>query len=475
MKNKILSIIEEKPKHYATIIKRSPELLEWVMSNAVTKTDHLPSMIWSAVYGESLLCSSGNVKKLNRWGAGLAGCGPANKCSCTKKAISEQVSKSKNNTPKQDTTKSNQKRMKTMKEKYGVSFNSQRPEIKKIWTKPKISGDALSKLSDKTWLYSEYVDKHRTTVDIARELNVYYSTVAQYCIDHGFTIRRRSNYSLTEVDIKTFIESLGFVCESGNWDILKNKELDLYIPEKKIGIEVNGLYWHSFNPQNSITENPKRHLEKSELAEQAGVSVFHITDWEWQSKSEIIKSMLKSKLGCSEKIYARETSAVIISTAEARSFFDTNHLQGFIAAKYYVGLKLNDEIIMAVSIGKPRYKNDTMELYRMASKLNTTVVGGGSKLLAFVKNLINKPIISYCDRSKSSGRGYVAMGFTLLRKSPPGYFWTDGNEPISRYKCSKQKLKSWLKSYDETLSESENMFRANYRRYWDCGNYVFIQ
>ena len=40
---------------------------------------------------------------------------------------------------------------------------------------------------------------------------------------------------------------------------------------------------------------------------------------------------------------------------------------------------------------------------------------------------------------------------------------------ISRYKCQKSQLQKWLKTYDSTKTEAENMFLAKYRRYWDCG------
>ena len=85
----------------------------------------------------------------------------------------------------------------------------------------------------------------------------------------------------------------------------------------------------------------------------------------------------------------------------------------------------------------------------------------------------NVQIISYCDRSKSAGQGYLAMGFKFDRVTNPGYFWTEGNEVISRHKCNHKNLQKWLIGYDSTLTEFENMYNAKYRCYWDCGNFVF--
>lgn len=476
MRNIILDLIQTKPKHYVRLIRANQKMMDWVNQNSMVVSDKLAESIYSAINQVSNICDNGNIKKFDRWSTGFVGCGPANICKCTRDSISANVSSTKTKFSPEKTQKINTKRKVSMLCKYGVEYNSQRQEIKHIWKVPKISEEAHAKLSNKAWLYDEYIEKQRSSVDIARELKIYYSTVASYCIKHGFSIRRRSSYSLTEVEIKEYVESLGIVCESSNWDILGNKELDLYIPSKKIAIEINGLYWHSFNPENFSHEYENKHLDKTINSAEKGVALIHVTDWEWKNKKDIIKSILRSKLGGCDKIYARNTDIRSLTTSEARAFFDDNHLQGYIASSYYVGLYNNDSLVMAISAGANRFQKDgSIELHRLACIKNTTIVGGGSKLLKHLKKITDgKKLVSYCDRSKSTGNGYLKMGFTLERTSGPGYFWTDGNEIISRYQCTKQKLSKWLTTYDSSLSESENMFNAKFRRFWDCGNYVFV-
>ena len=475
MRDTILDLVKNKPKHYAVLVKRNPALSNWVNANALIQSESWASMIYSAVTATHNICEFGKTKKFDRWSTGYVGCGPANVCQCTKEAISKKVSDTKSLYTAEQTENTNKKRTSSMISKYGVEFNSQREEIKHLWTKPKISDEAHQKLTDFNWLNAEYITKQRSSVDIARELKVYYSTVASYCTLHGFAIRRRSSYSLVEVEMREYIESLGLQCESSNWSILKSKELDLYIPAKKVAIEINGLYWHSFNPSTITHENSDRHINKTTEAAEKGITLIHVTDWEWKNKTDIIKSILKSKLGVCETIYARKTIVKTLTTDIARNFFDDNHLQGYMASKYYLGLYTGDALVMAISAGKNRFsKDDSVELHRMASAKNITVVGGGSKLIKSLRLMIGPvKIVSYCDRSKSNGNGYLSIGFTLDRTTGPGYFWTDGNEVISRYKCSKLKLSKWLPTYDPLLSESANMFNAKYRRYWDCGNYVF--
>lgn len=97
---------------------------------------------------------------------------------------------------------------------------------------------------------------------------------------------------------------------------------------------------------------------------------------------------------------------------------------------------------MLLTAGENRFKKDCIELHRLSSLNGFTVVGGASKLLNNLKKQINRPIISYCDRDKSSGNVYKKLGFELINKTGPGYFWTDGNEVFSRYKCQKSNLKN---------------------------------
>ena len=110
----------------------------------------------------------------------------------------------------------------------------------------------------------------------------------------------------------------------------------------------------------------------------------------------------------------------------------------------------------------------------MCTSSGITVVGGVSKLVSHLKKTYyDATFLSYCDLSKGTGVGYENAGFVLDGFTEPGYFWTNGSNMISRNKCQKSNLQKWLLPYDPSLSEAVNMFNANYRRYWDCGNAIY--
>lgn len=477
MKNKIQEILNTKPKHYTKIISRDAALDSWIKTNANTSSTHYPTLIYCAMNNCSSLCKYNNERTVSRYSEGLANCGPANKCQCTKEDIAKNVSSTKLNYSTERKEEIQSKRDSTMIAKFGVAYNGQRPEVKANLSKPKIPEDAVNKLTSFDWLNEEYNNKGRTASDIANELKIYYSTVIEYCKKFNFKIRQVTNYSKEETEIVQYITSLGFEVQTNVWDIINGKELDIYIPSCKIAIELNGTYWHSYHPSQIKVENPNRHLEKTIACESQGIQLLHITDIEWNSKKDIMMSVIKSKLGLNNRLYARKCKVKMLSNAEVKQFLLSTHIQGYIPAKFNLAL-LNDEdkLLMLMTIGPSRFNKEyNYEILRISSAPGITVVGGISKLLKHVRTTlqIKDPIISYCDRSKSAGNGYISSGFKLLYTTSPGYYWTDTKNVISRFSARKQSMHKLVDNYNDKLTIDQNMYNNKYRKYWDCGNYVF--
>lgn len=479
MKTKIEEIIKDNPKHYVRLIKKDLTLHNWVVDNSLVESDNYKEMIYSAITQESNLCKFGKKRSVTRISDGWTGCGPAAVCTCTKNRIAESVKKAKQNVSDKVQSDINDKRKMTMVAKYGYEHNLQRPAIRDKISKPKICDETLKCLNDPDWLKAEYVDKQRSLTDIGSELGVYYGTVGEYCRKFDIEVRQVSNYSMKEIEICNFLDSIGIKYNRNVRNIIGNKEIDIHIPEHNLGIEVNGLYWHSYNPYSSdsgIVENKLRHAEKTGLARDAGIELIQITDNEIQHKKSIIESIIRTRVGKSSVIYARQCKIQVVDKREEREFLDKNHLQGNCHSSVAYGLYYKNELVLMMTFGKSRFsKSADLELLRLCSRLDTIVIGGAERLFKHaISQLEFQTIVSYCDLSKFDGKLYRNLGFTLTGQSSPGYFWTDGNLVISRFKCQSKSLSKWLPSYDSKLSESENMFRANYRRYWDCGQQTWI-
>jgi len=275
--------------------------------------------------------------------------------------------------------------------------------------------------------------------------------------------------SMEEQSVKDFIESIykGEIVENSR-SIISPKELDIYIPDKKIAIEYDGLIWHS----TCFKGDKNYHLSKTLACNKLGIRLLHIFSDEWKDKNQICKSLISSALGIyNQRIYARDCKVKEITQEEYKDFLEQNHIQGSVNSNLRLGLFYNNELVQIAGWGKSRFKSDELELHRMATKNFTQVIGGFSKL---IKHSGLKHFYSYVDKRLFNGNGYISSGFKYVGESKPSYFYTqDGKTKFNRLIFQKHKLINILDNFDSNLSEEENMLNNNYYRVYDCGQMKF--
>lgn len=247
-------------------------------------------------------------------------------------------------------------------------------------------------------------------------------------------------------------------------DASRSLELDIYISEKQVAIEFNGAYYHSSKDKNY-------HLTKTLLCERQGIRLLHIWEDLWASKKDIYKSIIASALGVYQRrIFARKCTCREISQKEYSDFLNKNHIQGEVNSKIRLGLFYNDQLVQVAGWGKSRFKKGDYELHRMCSSLNTQVIGGFSRL---IHHSGIKSFTSYVDRDLFNGSGYKAAGFEVVSETAPGYFYVSNRlQRVNRLSAQKHKLGKLLRSFDESLSEVDNMRNNGFYRLWNCGNLV---
>ena len=64
--------------------------------------------------------------------------------------------------------------------------------------------------------------------------------------------------SFAQREIFDFVCSLGFNAEENNRQVLNGKEIDIWIPERNIGIELDGLFWHKEHESNDRLHSIKK-------------------------------------------------------------------------------------------------------------------------------------------------------------------------------------------------------------------------
>lgn len=284
--------------------------------------------------------------------------------------------------------------------------------------------------------------------------------------------------SRLEKEISQFVSQYVNIDEN-NRRIIAPLELDIVIPDKKIAIEVDGSYWHSFNKYTQLYKKDiaNCHLNKTELCESKGYRLIHIFEWEWTNKQEIIKEKLKAILGVDrKKIYARKCIVKEIDAKEKNEFLNKYHIQGADQTKVKLGLFHENELVAVMTFGNPRFnKNYDWELIRYATKFEYQVLGGAGKLLSYFRKHYSGSIITYADRRFSQGDLYNKIGFKFLRYSSPNYVWLKDNMVLKRYNTMKLTLEEILgeDNIDYSKSETENMINNGYYQIFDCGNIVY--
>ena len=290
-----------------------------------------------------------------------------------------------------------------------------------------------------------------------------------------------NNYvSRGQNEIKEFIENeLGFSTKIRR---VAGVELDIFVPDKNIAIEYNGLYWHS---ELHGGKTKDYHLNKTEYCEQNDIHLIHVFEDEWLNSKDIIKSRLANLFGKSQtKIFAKQCVIKEIPSSVKNEFLDANHLQKSDASKYKIGLFYDDELVSVMTFRKPHvsmgYKSDTtlIELSRFANKLNYNVVGGASKLFKYaLKTYEFNHIISFADRRWTSVNNqtlYDTLGFTRLGSTQPNYWYMERHVVRRpRYDFAKHVILQKFTGADPDKSEWENMKMFGWDRIWDCGSLKF--
>jgi hypothetical protein len=325
-------------------------------------------------------------------------------------------------------------------------------------------------LNDKDWVYEKIKGDKWVSKTFAKHLDCSKNFVCDKLRDNGIFLSDYNRFTSSyENQISELLEKFGVEYIRNDRKVLRGKELDIYVPSKKLAIEINGIFWH----QDIDGSKRNYHLDKTEACEKESIRLLHITDKEIDDNMKLITNVLKSSLGLNETIYARKCELKQISSSVFLNFNLENHLQGNINSSIRYGLFYQGNLVSVMGFAKPRFnKNYQYEITRFCNKSGINVVGGASKLFKhFIKEHSPNSVISYCDRRFFTGITYEKIGMNFIRVTPASYVWVHNNtgEVLSRYRTQKH----MLKENDPNISETEYMISKGYMKIYDSGQKVY--
>ena len=313
-------------------------------------------------------------------------------------------------------------------------------------------------LTNKDWLYEQYITKKRTTTSICKELNCHSSTVGKWL--YKFNIETREDYRISSLEhtVRNFLNENNITYISSDREQIKPLELDIFIPDKMVAIEINGLYWHS-----ELYKENDYHETKRKQCESKGIRLIQLYEDDLNDRFDIIKRFLLNALCINneERIFARKCSINHNPDNNLiKVFMNSYHIQGYAANNKAISLEYNGEIV-AVML----FKGNVLTRYTTSKK----VIGGFSKLL---KASDIDEIITFVDLDTFTGDAYFKVGFEVDRYLKPDYKYVIDGARIHKFNFRLKKFREDPNLlYEEGLTEKQLAKLNNIPRIYDSGKY----
>lgn len=296
------------------------------------------------------------------------------------------------------------------------------------------------------------------------------------CPKCGVTISKNEN------ELFDFVKQYFNDAEQSNRTTIPPYEIDIYIPSLKIGIEYNGILWHS----TKYKTDKNYHLNKLKLANDSGIKLIQIFEDEFVNNKELVFNKIRHILGVGntlKRIPGRKCEIQEIQNETANEFLSKNHLQGYALSTKHLGAYFNNELVGVMSFKQEKRGSDKWELTRFASNCDYICQGVGGKLLKyFIKNYNPSYIKSFADRRwtiNENNNLYTKLGFTFDGYVGPDYKYFNHSEGIKRqhkFGFRKQRLHK-LYGLPLTMTETEMTEQLGYVKIYDCGliRYIWVK
>lgn len=156
----------------------------------------------------------------------------------------------------------------------------------------------------------DYLLRNRSLYEDEEFAKLFISVIRDYSKFYQYTLIKENNVNLparfmTELKLHVLLESLGveFYKNARRRHGVKTSngrhfELDAYIPALKLGIEINGLAYHSVNKSGRGGESKSKeyHFEKFKAFRESGILMISFTDYEQEHFKSDYENIIKHHL-----------------------------------------------------------------------------------------------------------------------------------------------------------------------------------
>lgn len=268
------------------------------------------------------------------------------------------------------------------------------------------------------------------------------------------------------------------------------RELDIYLPERNLAFEYDGVFHHSTyglrrsHPKWDEARAATYSLWKTEESRKQGIRLVHIFEDEWIEKRPIVEDKIRAVLHIPQRrLFARKLTLQPIPYSEADVFYDKNHIQGKTKYSVSIGLFNGTELVAVQSFKKGSRRKEhpegSWELVRYATTLGTVVVGGFSRCLKWFERAYSpREVVSFadlriCDPEENV---YEKCGFHKDSISKPDYYYVKGLKRYHKAGFRKQTFKSkYPKTYSPDKTEQQMASELGLLKIYDCGKIRYVK
>ena len=492
-------------KHLVKVIKnRHPDLVEIIELSYGSK---FTEKMHKFLYNEPHICPIGNHYKFKSFVDGYKRCNKSGKCKCASAIVGEKVSADKQSYSPERKQEINEKRKVTNLRDYNVANIGQTEKAKQSRIEfysddEKVAGATAKNKATKLlnhgnenynnmeqtlktraekygpqyWadkynnqnyltLYDivamEFLVNNYTIPQISGLLQVTTATVCR----HLNRLKLRSPFqSSEELGVVRFLESLGITSIIRNSRKLlgNRKEIDIFLPDLKIAIEYNGVFWHHTDVPH-ITES--YHYDKFKVSEDRGIKLISLFSSVWKAKREQVQLELINSLGLNTLIVdSSDCDIRIVSNQDATDFHSLFNVLGAIDSEISYGLFHSGMLVSVMSFNI----DDGVVIISLYS-YHTNVIGGTKRLLnEFVSTFNPTKMIAYTENEWMMGDVYKDAGFILDETlNPVCWYLSDRSEELYT-----EVVDELVDTEDEETGELVK--RSKFMKVWSCGRRKWV-
>lgn len=190
---------------------------------------------------------------------------------------------------------------------------------------------------------------------------------------------------------------------------------------------------------------------------------------QYHRKWEVIKSYIRTATGhIKNRIYARDCEVKEVTNKELRPFLNLNCFYGYRSATKNLGLYLKKDkcgfkagtLLFVYTFGAGFYSHNKpgqLEVIRVATVLNTQVIGGASKCLKYFlekypivkvgqNEVMVESLLFYVDADHNSSQSMTTLGFDFVSWDGNGFINVDSEtgETFQRKPMIHKQIMQWM-------------------------------